>query len=199
MRVAARQLKRGLIDLYWTFRGPRIRVPAIPVNPRSVLFVCKGNICRSPFAEHLGTRLQGEGIISGVRFASAGLHVPRSISSPEQAIQVARQFGVDLEGHRSQAISVELVAAYDMIIAMEAWQYEELRTLFRQHSEKLFLLPLLDSNGLGRGLGAADFNIQDPFGGPLSAYNACFSRILRNVKCLLGCIRDPHSMGGNVR
>jgi hypothetical protein len=86
-----------------------------------------------------------------------------------------------------------------MIIAMEAWQYEELRSSFGQYSEKLFLLPMLDSKGVDRELGAAAFNIQDPFGGPLSAYDMCFARILRSVKCLLNSIRDPHSMGGNVR
>lgn len=199
MRAAARQIKRGVIDLYWRFRGPRIQMPAIPADPRSILFICKGNICRSPFAEHLASKLQREGMNSGIKFCSAGLHVPKPTTAPEDAILVARQFGVELENHRSQSISLELVKSYEMIIAMEVWQYEELRSSFGQHSEKLFLLPLLDSNGLGRELGAAAFNIQDPFGGPLSAYNLCFARILRNVKCLLDSIRDPYSMGGNVR
>jgi len=182
MRHVLRRLKRGVVDLYWMFRGPWIRVPVIPAHPRSVLFVCKGNICRSPFAEHLASKLQGERQSSEIRFASAGLHVSQPIPSPENAIQVARQFGVDLEGHRSMAISRELVESYDMIIAMEAWQYVELRSSFALHQKKMFLLPLLDPNRLGEEYGYADFNIQDPYGGPRSAFEKCFERISRYLE-----------------
>lgn len=182
MRAVARQLKRGVVDLYWTFRGPCIRVPAIPANPRSVLFVCKGNICRSPFAEHLASKLQRQRGAPEIKFGSAGLHVSKPLSSPEHAIQVARSFGVELESHRSQAISLELVEANDMIIAMEAWQYAELQSSYGHHQGKLFLLPLLDSNGPGKEQGYAAFNIQDPYGGPPGAYEKCFERISQCVE-----------------
>ncbi len=182
MRSTARLFKRVLVDIYWTFRSPSIRVPAIPANPRSVLFVCKGNICRSPFAEHLASKLQREGIMSGMKFGSAGLHVPKPISSPEDAIQAAKRYGVHLENHRSQSISLELVESYDMIIAMEAWQYAELQSSFEQHQKKLFLLPLLDSNGPVKQHGYAAFNIQDPYGGSPSAFEGCFERISRCLK-----------------
>lgn len=182
MRAVARLIKRELIDLYWSVRGPGIHVPAVPLNPRSVLFVCKGNICRSPFAEHLGSKLQAEGWSSGITFGSAGLHVPKPIPPPENAIQVARRFGVDLEKHRSQMISLELVEAYDMIIAMEAWQYAELQASFSQYQEKLFLLPLLDFKGAGKERGYAAFNIQDPYGGPAGAFENCFDRIRQCIE-----------------
>lgn len=177
MRSAARLLKRGLVDIFWTVQGSHIRVPAIPANPRSVLFVCKGNICRSPFAEHLAAKLQGEGLMSGMKFGSAGLHVPKPTSSPDDAIQAAKPYGIHLENHRSQSISLELVESYDMIIAMEAWQYVDLQSSFGLYRDKLFLLPLLDSNRPVKRRGYAAFNIQDPYGGPPSAFEECFKRI----------------------
>jgi len=182
MRVATRQLKRRLVDLYWMLRGPRIRVPAMPVNPCSVLFVCKGNICRSPFAEHLASKLQLEGGKAEIRFGSAGLHVPKPTPSPEYAIRVASQFGVDLEKHRSQSISLDLMESNEMIFAMEVWQYEHLQALFPQYRKKLFLLPLLDVNGGRTWWGYQAFNIQDPYGGPARDFELCFDRIGRCLK-----------------
>lgn len=189
MRSAARLLKSGLVDIFWTLRGPSIRVPAIPDHPRSVLFVCKGNICRSPFAEHLASKLHGEGVMSEIKFGSAGLHVPNPISAPDDAIQAAKRYGVYLENHRSQSISLELVESYDMIIAMEAWQYAEIQSSFEHHQEKLFLLPLLDSNGQVKQHGYGAFNIQDPYGGPPSAFDECFERIGKCINSLLTLVR----------
>ena len=190
MRSAAKLLKRGVIDILWTFRGPRLRVPTIPANPKSILFVCKGNICRSPFAEHLASKLQGEGNMPEMKFASAGLYVPKPIASPEDAILAAKRYGVHLESHRSQAISLELVETYDMIIAMEAWQYAELQSAFNHYQNKLFLLPLLDSKALVKHRGYAAFNIQDPYGGPASAFEECFERIGLCLKSVLATIRS---------
>ncbi|MDP2382727.1 MAG: hypothetical protein Q8N00_07960 [Nitrospirota bacterium] len=142
-----------------------------------MLFVCKGNICRSPFAEHIALKLQGEGLVSGMKFGSAGLDVPKSIASPSGAVQGAKPYGIHLENHRSQAISLELVESYDMVIAMEAWQYAALRSSFQHHHEKLFLLPLLDPKGRTTHSGYAAFNIYDPYGGPPSAFKECFDRV----------------------
>lgn len=189
MRSASRLLKRGLVDIYWTLRGPRIHVPAIPANPRSMLFVCKGNICRSPFAEHLASKLQGEGNRSEIKFASAGLHVPKPTSSPEDAILAAKRYGVHLGSHRSQSISLKLVESYDMIIAMEAWQYAELQSSFTRYQNKLFLLPLFDSKDSVKHQGYTAFNIQDPYGGPPSAFEECFERIGLCLKSVLATIR----------
>lgn len=186
MGSVAGAFKRRLVDVYWALRGPGISVPPIPRNPRSVLFICKGNICRSPFAEHLASKLQREGVMSGMTFGSAGLHVSKPIPSPDDAIQAALRYGVNLERHRSQSISLELVEAYDMVIAMEAWQYAVLRSSYPHHHEKLFLLPLLASTEQAQHRGYDAFNIQDPYGCPSSAFDRCFERISR---CIEGALK----------
>lgn len=178
-------LKRGVRDLYWTVRGQRISMPAMPSVPRSVLLVCIVNIFQNPFAEHLGVKLRQAGVISGLKFGSAGLHVSKPIPFPDDAIRVAKRYGVCLENHRSQSISPELVASYDRVIAMEARQYAALQSSFLHHREKLFLLPLLDSHGQAEQYGYAAFNIQDPYGGPLSDFDVCFERISKCIKAAL--------------
>lgn len=109
MRVVLSQFKNGLVDRYWSLRGPYIRVPVVPSNPQSVLFVCKGNICRRPFAEYIASKLESEGALPRIKFGSAGLHVRQPLPAPEHAIGVAKQFGVDLGRHRSQPTTQALV------------------------------------------------------------------------------------------
>lgn len=187
MMAVASQIKRGLVDLYWMVRGTSIHVPALPARPQSVLFVCKGNICRSPFAEHVARKLFHERVRDReqpIVFQSAGLHVTAPKAPPETAIVVAHRFGVSLEEHRSQPISQELVAASDVIVAMEGWQYDELRFRFKGYEDKIFLLSLFFRNAPSR-FGYDAFNIRDPYGGSQGTFEECFEKIERSVKSLL--------------
>jgi len=127
-----------------------------------------------------------EGALSEIKFESAGLHVRPPLPAPEHAIEVAKQFGVDRDCHRPQPISPKLVGFYDMIVAMETWQYTSLRSSFAQHHEKLFLLPLLDSKVVGAGL--CRFQYTGPIWRPAkrpSAFTKCFDRISRCIDKLI--------------
>lgn len=186
MIAVASQIKRGLVDLYWIVRGTSIRVPTLPSQPRSVLFVCKGNICRSPFAEHMARKLFHEVVgdmDQPIVFQSAGLHVTTPKAPPDTALVVARRFGVSLDAHRSQPISPKLVADSDVIVAMEGWHYDELRSRFKEHRQKVFLLPFFSDEVMDPGYDA--FNIQDPYGGSQSVFETCFQRVEHHVKAFL--------------
>ncbi|MCP9456352.1 MAG: low molecular weight phosphotyrosine protein phosphatase [Nitrospira sp.] len=187
MMTVASQIKKGVVDLYWTLRGTTIPVPVLPLQPRSVLFVCKGNICRSPFAEQVARKLVHEQMGNRgepIAFRSAGLHVTTSKTPPDMALSVARRFGVSLDNHRSQPISHELVATSDIIIAMEGWHYDELRLRFTGCKEKVFLLALFAKEASAR-FGYEAFNIPDPYGGSQQIFEQCFEKIEQSVKTLL--------------
>jgi protein-tyrosine-phosphatase len=124
-----------------------------------------------------------------MRFGSAGLHVQKSMSSPQSAIEAAQRFGVDLLSHRSQVVSAALVESYDMIVAMEVWQYFELAAAFGEQRHKLFLMPLLDAARTERCHGYAAFNIRDPYGDSPAAFNACFAEIQSLIECLFRRIK----------
>ncbi|MCP9442480.1 MAG: low molecular weight phosphotyrosine protein phosphatase [Nitrospira sp.] len=185
--VVASQIKKSLVDLYWMVRGTSLHVPALPSQPRSVLFVCKGNICRSPFAEHVARKLFHERVgdtDQPIVFQSAGLHVTVPKAPPDTALVVARQFGVCLDAHRSQPVSPKLVADSDVIVAMEGWHYDELRSRFKGYEEKIVLLSLFSRNTSSR-FGYDAFNIQDPYGGSERIFEECFEKIEQCVKALL--------------
>lgn len=193
MRAAARLIKRGLVDLYWTVRGPTIRGPAVPPNPRSVLFVCKGNICRSPFAERIAQRIAVERGLDHIVFGSAGIRVSDPASPPEGALRAAERFGVDLGGHRSRPMSAALAEKWDMIVVMEVWQLSALRKSSLGIHDRLFLLSSLEAATAPRPMGYSAVNIEDPYGGSLERFVACFERIERCIRGLfqdIGCRED---------
>lgn len=168
-------------------RGTSIHELALPARSRSVLFVCKGNICRSPFAEHVARKLFHDLVgdaKQSIAFQSAGLHVTVPKAPQKTAIVVAHRFGVSLEEHRSQPISQELVAASDVIVAMEGWQYDELRSRFKVYKDKICLLSLFFRDAPSR-FGYDAFNIRDPYGGSQNTFEECFEKIERAVKVLL--------------
>jgi protein-tyrosine phosphatase len=182
MRSAARILKRGVVDIYWNLRGPLIRLPEVPLKPRSVLFVCKGNICRSPFAEHLASKFREEGRIPQMKFGSAGLEVSNAVPPPNEAVRAAERYGVQLENHRSRPLSLKMVESYDMVVGMEEWHRTALASSFAGYQNKLFLLACLASDQSRKESGYTAFNIRDPYGGPPRAFEECFERIERCIE-----------------
>ena len=71
-----------------------------------VLFVCAGNICRSPFAEGLARRLAAERGLD-VEFASAGEIALDGDRCPGDAVAAAEEHGVDLSSHRARRLTAE--------------------------------------------------------------------------------------------
>jgi len=176
-------IKSDLRDFYWEFYGNLIRNPRCLGHPKSFLFVCRGNICRSPFAEHVARKVAtAQGI-----FFSAGLEVSQPSSPPQEAVQAAESFGIRLKGHRSRRISREMIESFDMIIAMETRQFRALKKSFPKCQNKVFLLPLFDNKGCAREDGFFRYNIQDPYGQSLNDFYTCFQRI---KSCIEGLFEE---------
>ncbi|MDQ6622375.1 MAG: low molecular weight protein arginine phosphatase, partial [Verrucomicrobiota bacterium] len=105
---------------------------------KNVLFVCTGNICRSPMAEGLFRQLLGNRRDIGV--ASAGVHAVRGQLPSTFAVQVLRDEGVDISGLRSQPLTATLIERATHIFAMTGAHLESIHMLFPQAGEKMYLL-----------------------------------------------------------
>ena len=96
-----------------------------------VLFVCMGNICRSPTAEAvLRKRVHESGLSRRVEIDSAGLESYHLGDAPDRRAQsAARQRGYDLSGLRARRVVREDFAYFDHILAADRSVLNELRRL----------------------------------------------------------------------
>lgn len=96
-----------------------------------VLFVCMGNICRSPTAEGVFRQKLREGRLDGeVDVASAGTHGYHIGEAPDQRTQrAAAQRGYDLSNIRARKIAQQDLDYFDMILAMDHSSLDSLRLL----------------------------------------------------------------------
>ena len=96
-----------------------------------VLFVCLGNICRSPTAEGvLRHKLRAAGLAGQVEVASAGTgdwHVGKAPDKRSQA--AAKLRGYDLSAQRAQQVSRADFARYDLILAMDQSNLRNLKAM----------------------------------------------------------------------
>lgn len=144
-------------------------------TPRfSVLFVCMGNICRSPTAEGVFRKLaQDAGLIERVRIDSAGTHAYHVGESPDRrARAAAERRGFDLAAIRARRIVDEDFEAFDLILAMDDLNLVTLkdRAAAHQHSR---LQKFLDYSDTRRGA-----DVPDPYYGGTSG----FERVLDLVE-----------------
>jgi protein-tyrosine-phosphatase len=123
----------------------------------SVLFLCKGNICRSPFAEQWAKTKWPK-----KRVASAGTYPKNGRPSPPQAQAAARELGIELAGHRSGFASRDVLEAYETIVIFEPEQAVWLETNYPKLSGKIAYL---------------DGVIPDPFGQDIARFRDCYGQI----------------------
>lgn len=93
---------------------------------RSVLFICTGNICRSPTAEGVFRKMVADaGLAHAIRVDSAGTHAYHVGEPPDTRAQAfARSRGYDLSGIRARRIDAGDFDAFDLIVAMDRDHHE---------------------------------------------------------------------------
>jgi len=165
-----RALLRRSIDELWLLKEGRRKKFALERGRyQRLVFVCKGNICRSVYAERYAATL-------GLRAISRGLITTPGCPPDSTACLVARARGVMLDGHKTASWNPSEVLHGDLVLVMEPWQL------------KRVVASLADSEKTAALLGAWETppktTIADPYGLSVDVFHACFSQLESNVNAI---------------
>jgi protein-tyrosine-phosphatase len=135
-------------------------------SARRTLFLCYGNICRSPFAEHVWASLA-----KGRQHVSSAGHFPvAGREAPSDSVSAARRFHVHLDEHRSLFAHRHEIEQADCILIFDR---KNLAFLQEWHPEALSKTHYLGALGL-----SGDLEIPDPFGHPEEMCVRTYQRIV---------------------
>jgi protein-tyrosine phosphatase len=114
------------------------------VNKTKILFVCMGNICRSPTAEGVFRhKVEAAGMNDRVEIDSAGTHAYHVGEPPDQRAQAAAlQRGFDLSSQRARRVRASDFAEFDYVLAMDQPNLDDLLAICPDHLQdrvQLFL------------------------------------------------------------
>ncbi len=145
---------------------------------KTILFVCTGNVCRSPMAEGiLRHALQGRG---DYRVMSAGLGAMEGQPPSPYAVQAVRELGIDISGQRSRMVTPDLIQQADYIFGMTHSHIDTVMLLYPHAAEKTFMLREFDET-----LDLFEKDISDPIGGSYDVYLSCRDQIEQGIVSLL--------------
>jgi protein-tyrosine phosphatase len=170
---------------YWRLKvarmlGRRVDTRVLVPRPGSVLFVCSGNIMRSPFAAEMSRVLLSPYREMTIR--SAGTTAGHDRPADPRALAAAVRYSFSLEKHRSQLVSAELVDASDLICVMDSRNEAELVARFPHVAAKTILLGTVHRR---TGEGA---DIPDPYALDDSAVTLVYDRLAAAVDALVRCL-----------
>ena len=146
---------------------------------KKIMFVCHGNICRSPMAEYIMKELARETGVSGQ------LHIESSATSREEignpvyppAAAILSQHGIGCKGHRARQFTVADYNEFDLVVLMEDYNLRNMKRIIACDCEgKVWKLLDFTADEPLRTMGA---DISDPW------YHGDFDKTYKEI--LAGC------------
>ena len=149
-----------------------------------ILFVCLGNICRSPMAEGVFRRVaEEEGLIDRFEIDSAGLGDWHIGQAPDHRAQkAARSRGVDISDQSARQVVDEDFDRFDLLLVMDRSNYAELKAR-APHEARAKIRPFLD---FAPHVGTSD--VPDPFFGGAEGFDRALDLIEAAARGLLASL-----------
>lgn len=157
----------------------------------SVLFVCLGNICRSPLAEGVFRHLvRDAGLENHFSIDSAGTSSYHTGDPPDQrTTSVAQARGIKLTGASRQLQSQDL-HSFDYVIVMDEDNLAEVRRMARKQAPRAAVHLLREYDPEANG----DLNVPDPYYGGARGFENVHDIVERACRALLAHVRAQHGL-----
>ena len=156
-----------------------------------VLFVCLGNICRSPLAEGIFKhKVNRDGLTGKIHVESAGTSGWHIGEGPDlRSVEIAEQHGIDLDSYGRKVINEDF-NEFDYILAMDSSNHSDLRRMPSSSGNgaaKLYLMRDFDDFGKGH-------DVPDPYYGGDDGFSYVFELLDRSCENLLEQIKKDHHL-----
>ncbi|GAB4339918.1 MAG: low molecular weight protein arginine phosphatase [Candidatus Abyssubacteria bacterium] len=155
-----------------------------------MLFLCSGNLCRSPIAEGILKKRLREMNIQSVRVASAGTIALDGEPAAPLAIKAAAERGVDLSRHRARRLTMKVLKEADLVLGMERAHVRQADAILKDEGAKY---RLLSEFGPARMHGR---DIDDPYGAPYEYFIEAYNTIEQCVNSLAEYLVEQWSLKG---
>ncbi len=127
-----------------------------------------GNICRSPMAEGLLKKMYADFSVS-----SAGTAALVGEGAAYEALQVMREYDVDISSHIARQVDEELIRDADLVLAMEGYQRDRLKGAYPEADGKIHTL---------KEYAGTDGDVSDPYGNTREFYQAVAQDIAKALE-----------------
>ncbi len=156
----------------------------------NILFVCMGNICRSPSAEGFFARqLQGSIFEDMVAIDSAGTHSYHIGHAPDhRAIEVATRFGVEIDHLRARKVTTDDFGKYNLIIGMDHSNIANLQAI--RPSGSAAELKLMMAYHPAHGTAGQSDEVPDPYYGGMDGFVHMFELLELATAGLLKVVEE---------
>ena len=148
---------------------------------KSVLFVCLGNICRSPLAEAIFAHKTRD---LDVRCDSAGTAAYHIGNQPDhRSVRVAHENGINIS-HAARQFTAMDFERFDMVIAMDQNNYRDMKSLVPYTPNNLYLMRDFDPQS------GNDKDVPDPYYGGIDGFYSIFDIMSRSIDEVIKHLSD---------